>query len=264
MIPKCECRNHNIYLKKVYKTADNNFYKCCECGVYVRNPLPSLDELDRIYEELYAEEQIIDKLTTQESGFAVLDKYVNYLLKNIIKANDKILDYGCGTGYLTRQMRSRGISAYGLERSSDARKYALKIGIELYSNLVNVGNKEYDCITLIEVIEHLLDPLEILKEINSKLTENGKIFITTPNVNGLRARIERAHWREIEKKFHVVMFTEKSLRAYLKSAGFVNVKRVKYPPVQRSGYLRNILTRLQQFVGIGGTLVMMANKGEHV
>jgi hypothetical protein len=94
--------------------------------------------------------------------------------------------------------------------------------------------------------------------IRRKLRRGGRIFVTTPNLRGLRARVEGGNWREASKKFHVVLFDFSSLRALLHSAGFKRVRRIRFSPVQRKGFAFHIGARALQVTGLAGTVCLVA------
>jgi ubiquinone/menaquinone biosynthesis C-methylase UbiE len=113
---------------------------------------------------------------------------------------------------------------------------------------------------MIEVIEHLTDLKETLKEIYRVLAPEGKLFVTTPNRTGFRARIEKGNWREARKKFHLFLFDWRSISFYLKRVGFAAVERNVFSPFQKEGWKFAIYARATQAVGMSGTLCVLASK----
>lgn len=82
------------------------------------------------------------------------------------KQNPVVLDYGCGNGLMADYFKSKGIEVIGYD------KFNPKF------NRLELGTG-YDCVTLIEVIEHLTDPFTELKQIHDCLATNGKVMIET-------------------------------------------------------------------------------------
>jgi SAM-dependent methyltransferase len=82
------------------------------------------------------------------------------------KQNPAILDYGCGNGLMVRYFQAQGVRGNGFD------KFNPKF------NRLELGTG-YDCVTLIEVIEHLTEPFNELKQIKDCLAPNGKVMIET-------------------------------------------------------------------------------------
>lgn len=256
----CACEEKQ-QITKFYTVENRNFVQCAGCGVVFRNPMPSDSELAAIYADLYKDDKILSHQTNQESSDYSLIQYKRYIIEKFIKPGSNHTDYGAGTGSLVKALMKEGINSIGIESSNEAREYAFNHkGVTLYKDLDVINDGSQDLFTLIEVIEHLPQPIDVLKEITIKLKPGGYLFITTPNILGIRALIEKENWRESLKNFHLVFYTKHSLILNLKYAGFSKVSVIKYPPVQRSGILSRIFHRLLQMVGLSGTLCVIAIK----
>ena len=82
------------------------------------------------------------------------------------KQNPAVLDYGCGNALMVRYFQAQGVMGNGFD------KFNPKF------NRLELGTG-YDCVTLIEVIEHLTEPWNELKQIKECLAPNGKVMIET-------------------------------------------------------------------------------------
>lgn len=257
----CACRTDKQLIHQYFNKGQVDFYQCEGCGVVFRYPMPTDNELSEIYSNLYNESSIVNHMTNQESSDHAINQYYLYFEKLIKNKNLSLLDYGCGTGAMVQKLKNLGISAYGVESSREARTFAMKEKqLLLYESLTSFADNSIDIVTLIEVIEHLPDPLSVILDIYNKIRPRGVIFITTPNLKGARALLERGDWREAQKRFHVVFFTKKSLTKLLINAGFSKIEFVRYSPLQRSGFLRAIFFRFLQTFGLSGTLCIRAVK----
>jgi 2-polyprenyl-3-methyl-5-hydroxy-6-metoxy-1,4-benzoquinol methylase len=225
--------------------------------------MPTPEELDGIYANVYAEDEIRAGTTHQESGTFAIQRYAEYVSQHLL--NDKqisLLDYGAGSGEMVVELRRRGIAARGVEKSDSARAYcASSRNFALHPDLTTTADASLDFVTMIEVIEHLTDPLSVMLELRRKMRTGARIFITTPNLEGLRSRLEKGHWREATKKYHVVLFQERSLRNLLQAAGFTAIKRIRFSPVVNAGWKHAASARLQQVMGVGGSLCVLARAG---
>ena len=141
----------------------------------------------------------------------------------------KMLDVGCGHGFLLKEMKSRGWDVEGLEVSQTGREYALRNwNIPIYSEpLENLGlpASTFDVVTLLYVIEHIFDPLSLLSEINQVLKPKGLILLrwpqTTPVVKilgPLSNKLDLYH-----TPYHLYDFSPKTIEKMLFLAGFKSV-----------------------------------------
>jgi 2-polyprenyl-3-methyl-5-hydroxy-6-metoxy-1,4-benzoquinol methylase len=108
-------------------------------------------------------------------------------LNNSFKTNDftnfKILEIGCGTGYLLYQLKVKGAEVIGIEPGIQGQKGAEKFGIPIIQDFFpspKISGK-FDIIILYAILEHVIDPVQFLKEVVKHLNYNGKLVIAVPN-----------------------------------------------------------------------------------
>jgi SAM-dependent methyltransferase len=257
----CPCGAPGDQSEQYFLEGETDFLVCKSCGCVYRKRFPGPHELDEIYQHAYANENISAASTNQESGNYAAHSYAQYLLQHIAKPGDRLLDYGAGSGMLLAELHSHGLAADGVEFSESARNYCLvHRGFPLKADLRGVPDGCYHVISMIEVIEHLTDLTGTLKEIYRVLAPGGRLLVTTPSRTGFRARIEKGHWREAQKKFHLFLFDWKSINFYLKRAGFAVIRRNVFSPLQKAGWEYAIYSRATQSVGLSGTLCVIARK----
>jgi 2-polyprenyl-3-methyl-5-hydroxy-6-metoxy-1,4-benzoquinol methylase len=258
---KCPCPSHNEPLQQVFAHGETDFRRCNICGLVFRESFPDPDQLEGIYKRAFSSESILRSRTDQESGEHAIDAYAVFLSKSLITNRMKVLDFGAATGALVAQLRNRGIDADGVELSPEARLHCLQQrGFELIASLDEVDSGLYDIVILIEVIEHVTQLHATLSRLRDILKPGGIIFITTPNLDGYRALIEKGMWAEARKKFHLFLFSLASLSFHLSHTGFGAIRRINYGPVQRRGIKFWLMARAAQLVGLSGTLCVVANK----
>lgn len=97
---------------------------------------------------------------------------------NLIKNNQKVLDFGCGGGYMLSTFSN--ISKYGLEVNKIARKTAKKNGLIVFLNSKKIPSNFFDLVISNHALEHTDNPLLELKELHRSLKKGGKICIVTP------------------------------------------------------------------------------------
>lgn len=127
----------------------------------------------------------------------------------------RILEVGCGYGYLTYALKKEGHEVLGIDISKNAIEVAKKFFGNLYE-LTSVEDfrttKKFDVIVANELIEHLKDPKQFLKDCLEKLNTNGIMIITTPNVDYNPKQI----WPTDLPPVHTIIFSKKSFRKLAK------------------------------------------------
>ncbi|MEO8695221.1 MAG: class I SAM-dependent methyltransferase [Acidimicrobiales bacterium] len=127
------------------------------------------------------------------------------------------LDYGCGYGGLVSYLRRNGVDAVGHDIGHPA-DHARSVGVSFVSESDLPGhNGRYDVITAIEVLEHAIDPIELLESFRDLLAPDGLVFVTTGNAE--RHRRALTEWRYVAPEVHVSYFEPRTLRRAYQSVG---------------------------------------------
>ena len=129
------------------------------------------------------------------------------------------LDFGCGNGGLVRHCMSElGCDVVGFEEGWICDK-AAALGIPIVGAGGLAGlDGTFDVATMIEVLEHIPDPVAALRRVRSLLRPGGLLFLTTGNAAPYRARLLR--WRYVVPEVHVSVFEPETLALALEKAGF--------------------------------------------
>lgn len=137
-------------------------------------------------------------------------------------AGGRLLDVGCGAGNQLHSMRAFGWDVCGLEPDSQAVAAAQATGLDVrQGDLLSVRwpDAHFDAVTMVHVIEHLVDPQRHLLECLRILKPGGRLVVTTPNVQALGHRWFARDWRGLEPPRHLQLYSVTSLRASLQQAG---------------------------------------------
>ena len=197
--------------------SDTSLCKCQNCSfVFARN-VPSQQDLEEFYGgENYNRTNYLSPITISRYE-ELLDGFEKY------RKTNKILDVGSGYGFLLKIARKRGWEVYGTELTDDAVNFCSEEGINMRKgNLNEVGFDPdmFDIVTSIEVIEHLNNPNELVKEMMRIVRPGGKVYMTTPNFNAvLRYRL-KSKYDVIEFPLHLCYYTAKTLKKLYRSHGF--------------------------------------------
>ena len=139
-------------------------------------------------------------------------------------APGRLVEVGCGNGRFLARMRELGWSVQGVEVDSQAARSAQ----ETFQVPVHVGSLQsaafaessVDAIAMNHVIEHVHDPLSILRECQRVLRPGGHLVVVTPNIESLGHRRFSADWFHLDVPRHLHLFNEKTLRVCAERAGF--------------------------------------------
>jgi len=105
-------------------------------------------------------------------------------------AAKSVLDVGCGAGLFLDQAKAGGLRTFGMELNQAAASLARNKGHRVFSDLLTSQFTEncperFDVITLFQVVEHLPDPIAVLKQAKKLLAKDGQIIVSVPNFSGL-------------------------------------------------------------------------------
>jgi 2-polyprenyl-3-methyl-5-hydroxy-6-metoxy-1,4-benzoquinol methylase len=208
--------------------------RCGECGFIFSND-KEVDELVSLYEKMsdpgYEE--------SQEGR----DLQMRWLLSKARKANPSgrfLLDVGAGSGLLVAEAKRFGFDAVGVEPS----RSLVQLGRRLYQvDLLQgvfphpmLSNHRFDVIFLVDIIEHVSTPLELLRHCAAALAPEGVIILVTPNVDSLVARLLGQRWWHF-RLAHVGYFSYSSLLKAIERAGLTVVEHFSAKWFFRVSYL---------------------------
>jgi 2-polyprenyl-3-methyl-5-hydroxy-6-metoxy-1,4-benzoquinol methylase len=133
------------------------------------------------------------------------------------------LDIGCGDGLMLELCKLAGIECDGFEVSDSlVRELQSKHGEnKIYTGSLDwIPEKNFDVVFLINVIEHLSNPVLTLAQIYRLLKPSGIVFIHAPNYGGLPAKLFGARWHQIEPLGHLYYYNRRTLVATIRQAGY--------------------------------------------
>jgi SAM-dependent methyltransferase len=205
---------------------DYELRRCVSClFVFVSNP--SL-EYDRIYNEDYyngrGADTKLNYLGEIERPSRTVRRYewrgVLNRISSLAPVSDQSawLDYGCGTGGLVEYLRTKGIDAYGFEQGWCTSVLRSKGTPIVEEDALERYRGRFDIVSAIEVIEHVPDPVVLLRTIRPLLKTGGLLFMTTGNAEPFRDRITT--WRYVTPDVHLSYFEPATLARALRTSGF--------------------------------------------
>jgi|SRR5829696_2239434 len=163
----------------------------------------------------------------------------------LVGANKRVLDVGCSTGYLARVLGALGNTVSGVEYDAAAAKEAepdlakLVVGdLERLDLVAEFGEGSFDVVVFGDVLEHLRDPMPVLRQARPLLAAGGSVVISVPNIahGDVRLALLKGRFRYTKlgllDETHTRFFTRENLDSFVREAGFVPVDvRRTYAPL---------------------------------
>ena len=197
-----------------YFTTDTlyRYHECGECGlVFLEDP--PVDQLDLIYPPHYYSYASLEKPSLPERFKRRLDaRLFKRLLKRIPGEELSVLDVGGGTGWLLSMVRglsSRIKETHEVDINAQSREIAESAGHTFHCQSIEdfAPARQFDLILMLNLIEHVSDPMSVLRSVHELLTVDGLLLIKTPNTNTLDCRLFRhRNWGGYHCPRHWVLF----------------------------------------------------------
>lgn len=151
----------------------------------------------------------------------------DYIKKRTTK-EDNILEIGCTYGFLFKYIKSNNL--YGIDISEHAINQAKIISPHAHFQVMdaeklNFKNK-FKIIIAIDVLEHLKNPENCIKECYKLLENNGTLIIVTPNPESYSHKIKKQDWFAYKDKTHISIHNKEYWTNLLKTNNF-RIKTVK-------------------------------------
>ena len=229
------------------------------CGLLWMDPMPVLEDLPKAYASYYTHGAVQEKTGHRRlrdlyrevkkahlaSALGYESESVNWLARWLSKllfffperrqgiegevmfltaqSGGKVLDIGCGSGERLEKMRSLGWTVSGIDFDEKAVGIAKSRGLDVSCGTIPgtwFPTESFDVVIMNHVIEHVPDPIELLRECNRILKPGGKVVLTTPNSSCWGHRLFKKNWRGLEPPRHLHVFCPSSMEQTLRRAGF--------------------------------------------
>ncbi len=217
------------------------YYQCQSCGLVQQNPLESQAADPAFYAETYRKVYQASAEPTPKD-LAIQKKRADHLLAFLRQAGRRqvktMLDVGCSAGvWLNHAKTAYNCQINGVEPGEAYRQFAQKNGVKVFASIDEMFAAQtggYDLISLLHVLEHLVDPLAVLKKLRQVcLHDDGALLLEVPNFY--------AH--DSYELAHLHCYTPHTLRQMVQQAGY-QVIALKAHGVPRSKLLKLYITLL--------------------
>jgi len=232
--------------------------QCRECRLIYVNPQPSLEEL----EEYYANYDLGEQWVGGEDGF---DRRVRKIIFNF-KKKGSVLDIGCGAGSFLCGLREAGFDVFGVEPSESGYRHAKSANrLDAFHGTVESFldsrvNADFDVITMLNVLEHLKNPRDIVLRLRKLMRDRAILVVGVPDVHlhmmlGEARRalgIKDPFWMDtvkhplvaIDPPHHLTSFEPKTISQFLSNCGFETVFLRNAPIMFNADGWKNVAKRV--------------------
>ncbi|HAV42601.1 TPA: hypothetical protein DCX15_01090 [bacterium] len=238
-----------------------DLFECKNCGLVFLNPIPSEDDLKDYYPKDYCDEYgRLTKILVE-----IMEKGRAKKIVKISRIEAKILDVGCGRGYLLRALNLLGArNLYGVEPDPDAAKLASRFGVIKVSTFLNAQLKDnsFDIVIFKHSLEHIPNIEKAIEKTKRILRHDGMVVVILPNSNSWERRIFGKYWRGFDVPRHIYTFNPFNLDLLLRNNGF-RIKEMRYGFTPNDWimsiqfYLSDKLPSLKPFFSINNPFLLM-------
>ena len=212
-----------------YRTSPDTFLavRCRRCGLVYLNPRPADAEADRVYPDHY------HAFDFKPEGFGLVYRVRRRLEARRalrwcrgLPAAARILDVGCGDGFHLKLLRDHGRRGWALEGVDTDRRAvaaARAAGLAVHHGKVeelDLPNGAYHLVLMVMTVEHLANPVAVLRAVKRLLASGGRVVVVTDNVGSPDfAVFGGRHWGGYHFPRHLNLFTRATLAKLAAAAG---------------------------------------------
>jgi SAM-dependent methyltransferase len=217
--------------------------QCPDCGLCFTNPRPSPASIGQFYPDVYRPHRTP---SLQRRPWWRGRKERQSLP---LHGHGRLLDFGCGGGSYLQRLHAQGWQVTGVDVCLSAvQSICSSLGLRAVHGTLphpEFGPASFDVITMWHSLEHVHDPLTVLRESHRVLAPGGRLLVAVPNIDSLPFRWFGPAWYALDLPRHLTHFTPRTLELILRKAGF-RVGQVRM--VRHSDWLRSSARLASQLV----------------
>ncbi len=206
--------------------------------------------ISRDYRDRYSAKFEVEKEWLQLNAIERVNSIQQLLEKSNFKP-DSILEIGCGTGAILRELQNRkiGNTYTGVDYSEEAIMYLRDNSENINASIIDITSRgfsldiHYDLILLIHVLQHLEDPAAILKHILMKARFSYLIIEIPFEDTFLNKIVPLFHWRENNPASSLQFFNYKSFNRLLLSNNLKILEKRTYAPIYSPDMIKALKIR---------------------
>lgn len=225
-----------------FMAGEHRMYRCRACHTAFLSPVPTPAELERFYARFHLSDSEGGWYDQMEQRMQADFPEKVRLIRRATSGRDprRLIDVGCGKGFFVKACSDAGIRAMGIDLSLSGVEYAKRIlGVKaVCGNLSQLKGTlgTFDTATLWATIEHVPEPVQLLRDIFDVLEPGGVLLLDTGIGHDWLDRLLPGVNQWYDPPQHLWVFSREGLEKALMSAGF-SVESVD-PCFERSGLRR--------------------------
>ena len=221
-------------LHRALTGATVDLLRCAECGFGQPAGLPSLpDYFGRMYDQRWSAEWMEGEFRDGTKDL-IFHEVLRGLERRVPASERTLLDLGAHVGRLIHLAAQAGWRAEGIELNPRTSAYAERVtGLPVHrADLrdLEAQGRRYGAVTLVDVLEHIADPVDALRAVHRVIAPGGWIAVKVPHgpnqlmKERIRGRVFRGYRPTVaDNLVHVSHFTPRALRMALEQAGFTEI-----------------------------------------
>ena len=188
-----------------------DLFRCAECRTVIAHPLPTADELAKVYEGYQGSANYGLK---REKKIARASRRLHRLER--LTRGRRFLDVGCNLGFAVAAAQALGFTARGIDVDRQAIDRArtmfgqASFDVMPVEALARAGDK-FDIVHSSEVIEHVLEPESFAQSICRLIAPGGVLFLTTPDAGHPLVPRKFETWKSVRPPRHLTYFSREGL-----------------------------------------------------
>ena len=257
------------------------FYKCRSCNLMYASPRFTEESILQIYEnEAFADLSLYEKWSYDEWKHNSprsynIEQQKLLLVKKHLPEGSRILDVGCGVGLFVFEANKSGFLCEGIEPSLRLSETGRKaFSIPVHTLQIEDFNPPYKFTGIIiwDVLEHLYEPVRVVKKCASLLDDKGFLFAQVPNHRGISnlfktsvcsLNIRKTNFKHFGFPWHVYSFDRKSLSVLMNKAGLKPIHFESWSHLlkdKRDGLISQIVINIVKHQCLSDYIVSIAQK----
>lgn len=199
--------------------------RCGACGIVRTSPSPAPERMARYYPAAYYGDASSARFPAPvEALQRVLYGARARAVERLAGGPGRVLDVGCGRGFLLDAFRRRGWEVQGTELEDRSAAHAREVlGIPVHTGPADAWpwpEAHFDAVVFWHVLEHLAEPHLALERARRLLRPGGVLLVGVPNFASPEARLAAAGWFHLDVPRHAVHLSPRWLARALDAAGF--------------------------------------------
>jgi 2-polyprenyl-3-methyl-5-hydroxy-6-metoxy-1,4-benzoquinol methylase len=187
--------------------------KCNQCGLMRTHPRPTAQAMSAHYPDNYSPHQVAvsHSLAPGRPWLSALKSILGFDNDRLpCRPPGKVLEIGCGSGAFLYRLAQQGWDVCGLEASLNAVERARMLGLDVrHTSIENATDPtiQYNLIIGLMVLEHVHDPLLMLKKLHQWTNKGAWLVLSVPNAQSIEFTLFRKYWYALQLPTHLWHFT---------------------------------------------------------